>query len=1112
MKPPSGTPDGTNPTMAPETEEIPAKSPSDALLLRKATDLAETLLTEALRQQTPPETAESAKLARLMEDPGGKAFTFAMVDEVFRSHRPAIVAERWRRLLGEHGSPRYLTRVEGLLMRVGAFGSRILPRFTMKAVEERMRRESSRVILPGEAEPLHRYLTRRRSEGFRLNLNQLGEAVLGEAEATRRLDAVLAHLADPAVDYVSVKISAIFSQIQLVAWDSTLAEIQARLRVLYRVAKSLGKFVNLDMEEYRDLALTIAAFRGVLDEPEFHSLSAGIVLQAYLPDSVAAQAELTEWAVRRIAAGGAPIKIRIVKGANLAMEAVEAEMHGWHPAPYATKEETDANYRRLLDHGCHPDRVRAARLGVASHNLFDVALALTLREERKVAGFVEIEMLEGMANHQARAVRDEAGGLLLYAPAVRRDDFLSAMAYLVRRLDENTAPDNFLHDLFAMKPGTAAWERQRLRFERGWLDRHSVSDRSRRETPAVHPENAERFQNEPDTDWTLCGNRESLATAIRAWKAPSAPTLPELDEVLDTAVKARPAWESRSLSERAAILRRAATVMSAGRFETLACLQENGKKALPEADAEVSEAIDFARYYAETGVIPPGTVASALGVVAVISPWNFPYAIPAGGVLAGLMAGNSVILKPARATAATAWRLAEQLWEAGVPREVLQCFPCDNEVGRRLIEDPRLAAVILTGGWETARRFRQWRPSLRLFAETSGKNAMVITAQADRELAIRDLVRSAFGHAGQKCSAASLAILEAEVYDDPVFRRQLRDTAASLPVGPASDLRNVVTPLVNGAGPDLLRALTTLDEGETWLLEPRRPDEEAGAWTPGIKLGVRPGSWFHRTECFGPVLGLMRATSLSEATEWQNASDFGLTAGLHSLDPKEIAWWKERVEAGNLYVNRPITGAIVQRQPFGGWKRSCVGPGAKAGGPNYVHAFRTHRDPLDAGEDDYEDAWREIFSRESDPSGLKCEANVFRYRSCRGVVLRLGFPDPVEIKRARKAATVTGSPLEISLATEESEAAFLARLPRLANEAEFLRTVVPPSDDVLRAAFDAGLNWIDAPFPACGRIELTRWLREQSVSETRHRYGQLHGPESPRSRKAVTSPTAARGS
>ncbi len=212
-------------------------------------------------------------------------------------------------------------------------------------------------------------------------------------------------------------------------------------------------------------------------------------------------------------------------------------------------------------------------------------------------------------------------------------------------------------------------------------------------------------------------------------------------------------------------------------------------------------------------------------------------------------------------------------------------------------------------------------------------------------------------------------------------------------------------------------------------------------------------------------LGLMRASSLDEATEWQNATDFGLT-------PPDCTHWirRDRLVEGAGRGGQPLRQpshhrAIVQRQPFGGWKRSCVGPGAKAGGPNYVHAFRTYRDPLDAGEDDYEDAWREIFSRESDPSGLKCEANVFRYRSCSGVVLRLGFADPVAIKRARKAAALTGSPLEISLATEESEAAFLARLPRLANEAEFLRTVVPPSDDVLRAAFDAGLNWIDAAFP-----------------------------------------------
>jgi RHH-type transcriptional regulator, proline utilization regulon repressor / proline dehydrogenase / delta 1-pyrroline-5-carboxylate dehydrogenase len=172
---------------------------------------------------------------------------------------------------------------------------------------------------------------------------------------------------------------------------------------------------------------------------------------------------------------------------------------------------------------------------------------------------------------------------------------------------------------------------------------------------------------------------------------------------------------------------------------------------------------------------------SALGIVAVTPPWNFPYAIPCSGVLAALMAGNAVVLKPAPETEATAWRLVQQLWQAGIPREVLCFLPCDEAAaGRALITDPRVAAVVLTGACQTARLFLDWRPSLRLFAETSGKNSIIITAQADRDLAVKDLIKSAFNHAGQKCSAASLAILEAEVYDDPGFRAQLLDAAASL--------------------------------------------------------------------------------------------------------------------------------------------------------------------------------------------------------------------------------------------------------------------------------------------------------------------------------------------
>ena len=387
--------------------------------------------------------------------------------------------------------------------------------------------------------------------------------------------------------------------------------------------------------------------------------------------------------------------------------------------------------------------------------------------------------------------------------------------------------------------------------------------------------------------------------------------------------------------------------------------------------------------------------------------------------------------------------------------------------GRALINDARVKAVILTGSIETARLFQKWRPALRLFAETSGKNALVITAQSDRELAIKDLVKSAFGHAGQKCSAASLAIIEAEVYDSPVFRRQLRDAAHSLFVGPAKDARSVVTPLVQSPNEALQRALTILDDGEEWLLEPRQMGDDSCLWSPGIKLGVQSGSWFHRTECFGPVLGLMRAESLAQAVEWQNATAFGLTAGLHSLADEEIAWWRENVRAGNLYINRVITGAVVQRQPFGGWKQSSIGPGAKAGGPNYVFNFCRFADHKNSSRADveanYRRAWEDHFSVEHDPSGLRAESNVFRYRPCRGVILRLEKRDAEIIFRAQIASQICGVPLEISIATEESDEVFAVRLAQLSERAEFLRTVSTPSDAILRAAHAANLNWIDAP-------------------------------------------------
>jgi RHH-type proline utilization regulon transcriptional repressor/proline dehydrogenase/delta 1-pyrroline-5-carboxylate dehydrogenase len=393
---------------------------------QRAAALAAQLLSASLAAQSSREHADSARLARMMNDPRGKAFTVQMVDQVFRSRVPRRQAARFRRLLKKFDAPAYLSPGQRWLLRLGALASRLLPALAMRGVAMRLRHDTARVILPAEPAPLRRYLETRRAQATGVIVNQLGEAVLGEREAAWRLDAILALLNNPLVPAVSVKLSSIDSQINLLDWEGALAALAERVRRLYRAALPLQKFVNLDMEEYRDLRLTLAVFEQVLDEPEFRSLRAGIVLQAYLPDAFEAQQRLSDWALARVAAGGAPIKLRLVKGANLAMESVEAEWHGWPLAPYPDKARTDANFCRMLDYGCDPSRAHAVNLAVGSHNLFDIGLALVLRETRGLGSLVELEMLEGMANHQARAVRQAAGAWTRTPPRTISFAILSA--------------------------------------------------------------------------------------------------------------------------------------------------------------------------------------------------------------------------------------------------------------------------------------------------------------------------------------------------------------------------------------------------------------------------------------------------------------------------------------------------------------------------------------------------------------------------------------------------------------------------------------------------------------------------------------------------------------
>jgi RHH-type proline utilization regulon transcriptional repressor/proline dehydrogenase/delta 1-pyrroline-5-carboxylate dehydrogenase len=1134
--------------------------------------------------------ATAERLGSLVSDPAGLELAVGFVDDVARPHDVGAAAKALARLGKDAGSATFLSPVDRTLFKLGAAVAPTLPSVVVPAARIRLRQLVGHLVADA-GKGLSAHLARTRAEGYTLNVNLLGEAVLGEGEARARLQRTIDLVKRPDVDYVSIKVSSVAAQ--LVTWDldGSRERVVERLVPLYRAARDHGVFLNLDMEEYKDLALTTAVFTEILERDEFRDLEAGIVLQAYLPDAMGALDHITAWAQRRVDAGGARVKVRLVKGANLAMEHVEAELHDWEQAPYATKPDVDANYVRILDHHLRADRTSAVRLGVASHNLFHVALAILLARGRGVTDGLDIEMLQGMAPIEARLVRDEVatdgGRVVLYTPVVRDEDFDVAISYLVRRLEENSAPQNFVHAAFAPAVEAGGVEaspmaRQELAF------RASVTHGLHYEPGDVAPRRRDRFASDPapgsasgapvvpaghysGTEGTTSragaagtGFRNAMDTdpavaAHREWaqrvtgpdagyvgvQAPEVTDTAQIDDAVARATRAQAVWAAVAPADRAAVLRAAARRLEDRRTQLVTAMVHEPGKTVAEADPEVTEAIDFANYYAASAEAleqVDGAAFTPDGVTLVTPPWNFPVAIPAGGVLSALAAGSAVIAKPAPPTPRCYEIAIDAVHDAldevaptigldpQAARDVVQFLRVpDGDLGKHLVTHADVARVVLTGAIETAEMFASWRPERPVLAETSGKNALIVTPSADLDLAVADLVKSAFGHAGQKCSAASLVILVGSAGDPSTetgkrLRRQLVDAVRSLAVGSAFELSTVMGPLTEPAQGKLARALTTLEPGESWLVKPRRLDDAAAAagldadrlWSPGLRDGVAPGSFFHLTEVFGPVLGIMTAKDLDEAIRLQNQVAFGLTAGIHSLDDEEIATWLDRVEAGNVYVNRHITGAIVQRQSFGGWKASSVGPGAKAGGPNYVGQLGAWSDDatvpsrgndpegwLAWAERSDANAWDAEFGVGHDRTGLSVEENTFRYRPIDRITVRVGVGAlPVEVRRVLAAARRAGVPSVVVPAADEgwgvpheapvSHEEFAAAVAegRITGRIRVLGEA--PGLDVAAATRLGTVTVLDGPVLASGRRELLALLREQAVSRTRHRYGHVH--------------------
>ena len=838
-------------------------------------------------------------------------------------------------------------------------------------------------------------LRKARSNKITFTVDILGEATLSEKEAleyhAKYLELIHGLAKDaqkwteiPQIDCdhlgpipkinVSVKLSALFSQINDRAWDHSKQVLKDRLRPILRKAQEKNVFINLDMEQYSVKHLTLEVFKELIMEGEFrNSRHFGCVIQAYLRDSLEDIKDLTAFAKSR----GTPFTIRLVKGAYWDYETIEAEQRRWPIPVYTNKKESDANYEVCADFLLQNYRVISAAFG--SHNVRTIAAALVSAEKYQVpnAAF-EIQMLYGMADPIKKSLVEMGYRVREYAPV---GDLIPGMAYLVRRLLENTSNESWLRGKFA--DGQSS--------EKLMAD---PSEQLKKTSDQLPIEN--RFYNEPLIDFAVEENRRAIEKALLDFKKNlgrhypliingkeiksektlrrenpsnsnqiigevSLASTTHAEEAMRSAQQAFASWKNIPAPQRAGLLDKLADLMKRDRWKLMATqVMEVGKPWI-EADGDIAEAIDFCRYYARQmrEVAPPqkvGNIPGELslyhyqprGVVAVIAPWNFPLAILCGMAAAALVTGNTVVMKPAEQSSIVAFGLMELIKEAGFPSGVCHFLPgIGEEVGEYLINHKDVTMVAFTGSKtvglhilnQTSLRQPGQMHVKRCLIEMGGKNAIIVDNDADLDEAVDGVLYSAFGFSGQKCSACSRVVVLDEVFEK--FEARLLEATRSLTMAAADNPIAFMGPVIDREAYE--RILRTIDSAKTEnKLLYQAPSIEGGYFVPPtIFTQVKPDSRLALEEIFGPVLAIIRVKDLNEALKVANSTEYALTGGLYSRSPAHIEQVKDEFECGNLYINRGITGAMVDRHPFGGFKMSGVG--SKTGGPDYLRQFMEPR-------------------------------------------------------------------------------------------------------------------------------------------------------------------------
>lgn len=1110
------------------------------------------------------------KMQSLLNNPKAKIHLISLLDCSFRCKDFKTSFAFIQSMFKKYGYSSFFSQRERVLLFLFFTFGRFIPNISVRFFIQYLRKSTQNLVL--DAKDLESKIAQ--NKHCTLNINLIGEEVLGNLEADSRLQKYKNAIKNPHINYISIKITTIFSQINIVDFNYCKNEIVKRLDSLYALAleeskkQNQPKFINLDMEEFRDLELTCACF---MDSIKKFDLEAGIVLQAYVPDSYFYLKKLFYFSKERVLAGKKPIKIRFVKGANMANEEIIAAQKGWNLATFTRKIDTDSNYKKMLDFVLENENFKYIKIGIASHNIFEISYCYIRAKNANALESFSFEQLCGMSPACSNEL-NKIHNLILYAPACESAHFNNAIAYLVRRLDENTAKDNFMRHFFGLKVGSEIWEAQQKLFLDSLENMKKIKNETNRiqnRNQIAHTPLKNGFENESDTDFILEKNRIWAQNIKAKYEHLSGleiyPVIGDLgfknleklqardkinNEIIadiylagKNEIKAALNFASEEILEfdyLHKILNNVALKMREQRGDLIGIAMREVGKTIAELDSEVSEAIDFCNFYPHALKTltkqNPESNFKPKGKAVVIAPWNFPIGISAGGIAANLACGNAVIYKPSSSSIISGYFLCKIFWEAGIPKNKLIFLPSKgSDINKYLLSSDEIKTCVLTGGEETAYKMLNANPRLNLSAETGGKNATIVTKMADRDQAIKNIIHSSFSNSGQKCSATSLLILESEVYDDLDFKNALIDATNSLEIGSPFNLKNKLSSLCDKPNQKIKKALKNLAPHESWALEARFID--GLLMSPAIKYGTKVGDFTHKTELFAPILSVIRAKNLNEAINIANATDYGLTAGLESLDENEWEIFINNIEAGNIYINKPTTGAIVARQPFGGIKKSAIGFGRKVGIFNYVTQFldisqnesdknlknsdlsdrleilssnlKNHANELQKAAQmakSYAFYFENEFSKSREIANIRGEDNIFCYKKIKNLAYRISQNDSLsDILSTLIAGKICNIKINLSYENnqnldfikqnlpifecdiaQESESEFIKKIPH------FERIFYYGNSDLIYEAASSIAKIIKREKPSInGRFELLFYFNEQALSISFHRYGNL---------------------